>query len=286
MRKIAPVLAALLATTSAIAAETMTYTYDAHGRLTKVQRAGGNNNAVTSQYSYDPSDNRTNAWQNSGAPPAPPAAPLPAFSISDTSVGEGDVMVFTVTRHRSFAPPVGFNVNFATSNGSAIAGSDYTATSGTLNFGADDYTRTISVPTTVDTNPESNETLTVTLSGATGGATIIDATGAGTIIDNDSSNQPPVASTDYGSAWICGGAVSFDVIANDSDPDGNLPLQLDAIVSTTNGTASIESATHLLFTPTIAGQGSGIVTYRVRDSLGATAQGTLYVQITGQGPCQ
>ena len=285
MRKIATVLAALLATTSAIAAETLTYTYDAHGRLTKVQRSGGNNNAVTTQYSYDPSDNRTNAWQNSGAPPPPPATPAPAFSISDVSVIEGNELVFVVTRHRSFAPPANFSVSFATSGGTAASGTDFTAASGNINFNADQYSHEIHVQSSADSQFEANETFTVTLSGATGGATIADASGTGTIINDDSSNISPVANDDVGSAWMCSSA-TINVIANDTDPDNDLPLTLDAIISSTKGTAGIASATEILFTPTVAGQGDGIVTYRVRDSLGATALGTLRVQINGQGPCQ
>ena len=281
MRKIVPVIAALLATTSAIAAETMTYTYDAHGRLTKVQRSGGNNNAVTTQYSFDPSDNRTLAWQNSGSPPAPPTTPAPAFSISDASIVEGNQLVFTVTRHRSFAPPLGFNVNFATSTGSASSG-DFTATSGTLNFGADDYVKTITVQTTADVTPESNETFSVILSGATGGATIIDATGVGTIVDNDSSNQPPVTVTDYGATELCGEGVFVNVLANDSDPDGNVPITVTSIISATNGTATASSP-YVWFFPTVPG--TATIVYRIQDSLGATANGTLYVQVTGSGPC-
>ncbi len=282
MRKIATVLAALLATTSAIAAETMTYTYDAHGRLTKVQRSGGNNNAVTTQYSFDPSDNRTLAWQNSGVPPTPPAAPTPAFTISDATVGEGDQLIFTVTRHRSFAPPLGFSVNYATATGSASAG-DFTAASGTLNFGADDYVKTISVQSAPDTSPEGNETFTVTLSGASGGATIIDATGIGTIVDDDSSNQPPVPTTDYASVQICDFVIT-DVLDNDVDPDLNLPLAMVSIVSVTNGEAFLWGGGDVLFYAT-AGGGTGTVVYRMQDSLGATADGTLYVQINGTGPC-
>ncbi len=41
------------------AAETATYTYDVHGRLTHVQAAGGPANNVTRAYQYDSTDNRT-----------------------------------------------------------------------------------------------------------------------------------------------------------------------------------------------------------------------------------
>lgn len=43
----------------AITAETITYTYDAKGRLVKVFRTGSVNNNVTVDYEHDKADNRT-----------------------------------------------------------------------------------------------------------------------------------------------------------------------------------------------------------------------------------
>ena len=45
---------------AASAAETITYKYDARGRLVKVERSGGVNNNVKADYNYDKADNRTN----------------------------------------------------------------------------------------------------------------------------------------------------------------------------------------------------------------------------------
>ena len=76
-------------------------------------------------------------------------------------------------------------VNDATGNNtSAVAGSDFTATSGTLTFAPGTTSQTISVPVLGDVLNESNETFRVNLSGATA-ATIADNQGVGTIIDND-----------------------------------------------------------------------------------------------------
>ena len=50
----------LLLSTAADAAETITYTYDARGRLVKVERTGTVNNNVTTNYTIDKADNRTN----------------------------------------------------------------------------------------------------------------------------------------------------------------------------------------------------------------------------------
>lgn len=45
---------------SANASETVKYTYDARGRLVKVERSGSVNNNVSAEYVYDKGDNRTN----------------------------------------------------------------------------------------------------------------------------------------------------------------------------------------------------------------------------------
>ena len=45
---------------AAYATETITYTYDARGRLVRVVRTGTVNNNVQANYSYDKADNRTN----------------------------------------------------------------------------------------------------------------------------------------------------------------------------------------------------------------------------------
>lgn len=49
---------------AAFAAETITYSYDARGRLIKVERTGTINNGVTTNYAIDKADNRTNKTTN------------------------------------------------------------------------------------------------------------------------------------------------------------------------------------------------------------------------------
>ncbi len=114
---------------------------------------------------------------------APSAASL---VIGDVSVNEGTAAgnnaVFSVTLNGTSAQTV--TVNYATSNGTALADSDYSSRSGTLSFPPGTTSRTISVPTVADAMPESNETFSVALSGAAN-ATIGDATAVGTIVDDD-----------------------------------------------------------------------------------------------------
>lgn len=63
-------LAALAVAAAAVAAETVTYSYDARGRLVKVQHNGSVNNNVTAEYKFDKADNRTNV--NVISPNSPP----------------------------------------------------------------------------------------------------------------------------------------------------------------------------------------------------------------------
>ena len=77
-------------------------------------------------------------------------------------------------------------VSFETMDGTALAGTDYAAASGTLSFGASPgtQTQTIRVQTHQDTLDEPDETFTVTLSNPNG-ATLQGDTATGTIADDD-----------------------------------------------------------------------------------------------------
>jgi hypothetical protein len=57
---------------AARAAETITYTYDAKGRLVKVVRTGTVNNNVTTDYVHDKADNRKNVKVTNSPNPPPP----------------------------------------------------------------------------------------------------------------------------------------------------------------------------------------------------------------------
>ncbi len=56
---------------AASAAETVDYTYDAQGRLVKVERSGTVNNNVDTEYTFDHADNRTKE-KTTGSPNPPP----------------------------------------------------------------------------------------------------------------------------------------------------------------------------------------------------------------------
>jgi hypothetical protein len=118
-------------------------------------------------------------------------APLGSFSISDVRMFEGNSgsrnFMFTVTYS---GPAVPVSVQYATANGTAIAGVDYLMAAGTLTFnapvaeGTPTQSQTVSVVVNSDVAKEANETFFVNLSNPIG-ATISDGQGVGIIIDED-----------------------------------------------------------------------------------------------------
>jgi hypothetical protein len=129
--------------------------------------------------------NTVSVFLNDGnweGPPPPPAW----LRINDASVTEGNTgtiaATFTVTL--SAASTQTITVTYATANGTATAGSDYQAATGTLTFAPGETSKTITVLVNGDRLAEPNETFFVNLSGATN-ATIADTQGLGTIVDDE-----------------------------------------------------------------------------------------------------
>ncbi|MBO9721252.1 putative Ig domain-containing protein [Xanthomonas phaseoli] len=110
----------------------------------------------------------------------------PALSIDDVSVNEGSSGTTTATFTVSLSAASGqtVTVNYATADGTATAGSDYVARSGTLSFAPGVTAQGVAVTVNGDTAVEPNETFSVGLSGASN-ATIARATGTGTILNDD-----------------------------------------------------------------------------------------------------
>ena len=158
----------------------------------------------------------------------------PGLSIADASVDEGDTgsatMTFTVTLAPAAVAPV--TVDWATSDGTATAGTDYTAGNGTLTFDAQDSSKTFTVTVTGDEVDEPNETFTVTLSNAQG-ATIGKATATGTITDDDAPELSiGDASVDEGASGESP-TMTFTVTLS---PAATLPVTVDW--ATADGTAT------------------------------------------------
>ena len=118
----------------------------------------------------------------------------PGLSVADARVREAAnaTVDFTVALSRAAAATV--TVDYATSDGTATAGSDYTAASGTLSFAPGELTKTVSVAVIEDQHDEDEETFTLTLSNASGNNVwLSDATATGTIENTDAMPQAWIA---------------------------------------------------------------------------------------------
>lgn len=130
-----------------------------------------------------------------GVPPPPPPAGALRFSNAAYSVTEGtSVATIAVSRTGGSAGAVG--VSYSTAGQSATAGSDFTAVSGSLSWADGDAAdKTFNVPIHNDTLVEPTETVRLTLSAPTGGATLGAASATLSILDNDTAGTAPAAPT-------------------------------------------------------------------------------------------
>ncbi len=133
----------------------------------------------------DPDSNAVSVLLNDGNwSPHPPS--LPAVSILDATVNEGhtSTRAATFTVNLSAASSLPVTVAYTTTGGTAVSGSDYLFSSGTLTIPAGQMSGTITVLVKGDRAGESNETFFVNLSNPTN-ATLTDAQGVGTILDDE-----------------------------------------------------------------------------------------------------
>ncbi|HEX8118923.1 MAG TPA: Calx-beta domain-containing protein, partial [Pyrinomonadaceae bacterium] len=151
------------------------------------------------------------------------------FSAQSYSLSEdGGSALITVNRVSGLSGAV--LINYATSDGTAAAGSDYAPTSGTLNFAEGEASKTFSVPVINDALNEPNETVNLTLSGPTGGASLGSPAAATLTITND--DRPLVQ---FGSTFYTAGEKDGQVlltVRRTGDPSA--PLSVD--YTTADGT--------------------------------------------------
>jgi hypothetical protein len=132
--------------------------------------------------------------------------PQPAITVDDPVAAENaGTMTFTISLDAAAGVPV--SVDYATSDNTATAGQDYTATSGTATILAGSTTTTVDVPVLDDAVYEGDETLNLDLSGEVGG-TLSDSQGQGTITEDDAT---PAISVDSPAAGEGDGTLTFTI---------------------------------------------------------------------------
>ena len=161
------------------------------------------------------------------------------FSATGPSFVAEDGGTATYTVSLSARPSTNVTINYATADGTATAGSDYTATSGTLTFTPTnwDTAQTVMVTISNDTVDDDNETFTFTLSNP----------GTGTVLSSTASSQSTtITDDDVSAVTVSFGAATYNVregatvsvaVSLNAMPERSLTIPLTA----TNGTGATSS---------------------------------------------
>ncbi|MDE0920398.1 MAG: FG-GAP-like repeat-containing protein [Arenicellales bacterium] len=209
----------------------------------------------------------TIAWyENDGA--ADPSWTAADIAISADSAldiyvadmdGDGDLDIVSASSNDDTIAWYESNAADKNLDTNALAGTDYTASSGTLTFDAGDTTATFTVPVLADSAPENDEIVTMTLSSASN-ATLSDAIGTLTITDDDSISFT-AANIDTSSANGAKG-----VYLADMDSDGDLDIVAASSVDDTISWFENDGASNPNFTAAnIATTANGAADVVVRD---------------------
>ena len=160
------------------------------------------------------------------------------ISVSDQTLAEASTnMTFTVSLDKSGIAPI--TVDYATSDGTAEAGSDYTSVSGTLTFASGETSKSVIVPISGDNILEADESFTVTLSNVTGTANLLDGSVTG-VIENDDAASVTIADV---AANEDAGTVTVTASLNNGVQGG-----FTVNASTTDGTATTTDSDYTAIT--------------------------------------
>lgn len=192
-------------------------------------------------------NNTAGGFQVSAGYAAPPAGPLatfdltniekPMISVDDVTFTGADSLAgsgFTVTLSAPSASPV--TVHYQTADGTAIAGEDYTATSGTLTFDPGETSKPVPVTILADNVQEDTEQFYLNLDSPGSNAVIADGQGIGTIPNDDA--EPTFAIDDVTMAEGNSGTTNFIFTITKT---GSTTLSSTVSYTTNNGSATAGS---------------------------------------------
>ena len=159
------------------------------------------NNALTFSLGLNTPTNFATLGASSGTGTIFNVDPAPVFTFSGPILGgvlEGSPLVYTVTK--SGASALTHTLNYATSDGTAVAPGDYTAAVGTLSFGpGGTSSQAVSVPTLQEGAVESVESLTFSIGSPGNGASISGSTSLSSfLVDADSAPPAPTLTATAG----------------------------------------------------------------------------------------
>ncbi|MEX2113355.1 MAG: Calx-beta domain-containing protein [Pirellulales bacterium] len=147
------------------------------------------------------------------------------FELADVAATQS--AEFTVSLSAPSGKPV--TVSYSTSNGTATAGADYTASAGTLTFAPGETRKILSIAVLADSLTEGDETFGVRLASAQNG-TLVDAQGTGTIADRGGPTQLPTLSI-------------ADVTVTEGDAQANEAVFTVSLSGAANQTVTVNYAT-------------------------------------------
>src|SRR5262249_32648527 len=200
-------------------------------------------------------------------------------SINDMTVTEGHTgtraKIFTLRLSAPSAQPV--SVAYATVNGSALAGSDFQAASGTLTFAPGETIKPVTVLVNGDRLGEANETFVVTLSD-TSNATIFDGQGTGTISDD----EPRISISDVSKKEGKKGQKTSFTFTVTLSVAYDQPVTMS--FQTVNGTATTGDGDYIATTGTLTfapGETKKTITIEVKGDSNKEADETFYLDLFG-----
>ncbi|MCW5607007.1 MAG: DUF4347 domain-containing protein [Nitrosomonas sp.] len=203
-----------------------------------------------------------------------------ALLVSSPVLKEGDAgskdAVFAVKLSRPAATDLVFD--YQTVNGSAVAGSDYTAVSGTLTFLAGQTEAAVHVSVNGDYDVEADETFNLSITPQGGGATV---TATATIISDDTQNPPVAVADSY--ATINGLPLTVNassgVLNNDTDIEGST-LTASLFGAPSQGTLNLNADGSFTYTPDAGFTGVDSFTYRAFDGIGYSAPTSVPITVS------
>jgi len=191
------------------------------------------------------------------------AVAVPTLSIDNVSLNEGNsgTTAFNFTANLSAVSSQTVSVNFSTANGTAVAGQDYAAASGTVIFVPGETSKNITVQVVGDTLVEPNETFTVNLSG-TANATLANGQGTGTIFNDDTAVACTFSISPTNINVAAAGAAGNTIfVTTQAGCQWNV-VSNDFWITVTSGNS---------------GTGSGAVRYSVAENLSGERTGTINI---------
>jgi hypothetical protein len=237
---------------------------------------GDDTNDTAGDFTFD----RPAPTNNAAVSGSPPGATL-NFSALNPSVAEDAVLAnIGVQRLEGYGAVI--DVSYATADGTATDGGDYTGTIGDLTFDGDDTSRSFSVGIADDPTEEGNETVLLRLRNPTGNTVFGRRPNAVlTIVDDE--GQPPdtteptsrISRPDHGVAYRAGHLDVFKGTAGDSSGVDHVEVALR--MTRTSGSCRWFTGTRFAAGPCSAkrwkeASGTELWTYRLTDPLPKSAR--------------